>query len=393
MSEQLFTKALKESGVPTTESEMKSSFQQIATEQNVVLNNDSDFSPFWRLITSIVITPALWLLQLIITTVLPNAFVQFAKGGFLDLLAAAVDVVRKPATKLQGNITFERAVAGQALIVPAGTRIKTVPINGVQYCVITQKEATFGLDDTQLNVAVEAEHTGSAYNLATGYFSILQQDIAGVTRVFNATGWISKPGAEEEPDDELRLRVRNQFSAVNQYHTDAVYRAIIAENVGIAADRIFFQHNAPRGPGSANAFILFDAAVPGDTFLTKVNKHISEEGNHGHGDDLLVQALPETQHDITATLYVPAYLPEADRTALKTSVEQFIRAVFRERSAGDWTLTQTWPWTRFSFSNLDRELHLTFDNLSSIAWGQSDIVSELNIPRIDSLTLTVEDAQ
>lgn len=88
----------------------------------------------------------------------------------------------------------------------------------------------------------------------------------------------------------------------NQWHTDAVYRAMISAFPGVRPDGVYFQHGAPRGPDSANAFVLFDADVPAATYLAQINAHIREQGNHGHGDDLLVMVMPETQHTLHVML-------------------------------------------------------------------------------------------
>ncbi|EJZ9657506.1 baseplate J/gp47 family protein, partial [Escherichia coli] len=99
---------------------------------------------------------------------------------------------------------------------------------------------------------------GSGHNLAPGYFRILPVAIPGIASVVNREDWLTVPGADEESDDELRDRIRNQFNLVSSYHTDAVYRGLIASVAGLSIDRIYFQHDAPRGPGTANAYLLLD---------------------------------------------------------------------------------------------------------------------------------------
>ena len=390
MSDPIFKQVLTDSGIPTDSNTMKQEFQQIAQDEGVTLNNDSAYSPFWRLILAIVSTPVVWLLGVLVDTVLPNSFVKYASGAFLDMLGWAVDLTRKEGNKTQGVIIFERSTVGQTQVIQAGTVVQSVPINGTVYKVLVDEDATFTASDSSLAVNVTAENAGAEYNLAAGYFNTLAEPISGISSVTNGTGWITTPGEDVESDDDYRLRIKNQFSAVNQYHTDAVYRSMIAGQIGFAADRIYFEHNAPRGPGSANAFVLFDADVPGTDYLESVNAYIADEGNHGHGDDLLVMALPETQHTIDVTLYVPDFLTDTERTALQTNVDQFIRQAFRESSTAGWNPTQTRPWSRFSFSRLDQELHAQFSNIQSIAWGQTDIISEMNIPRLQALNITLE---
>lgn len=183
---------------------------------------------------------------------------------------------------------------------------------------------------------MEAVDAGSGFNLAPGYYAILPVPVPGIVQVVNADNWLTTPGDDREPNDQLRLRTRNQFSAVNQYHTDAVYRAMIASFPGVRPDGVFFEHGAPRGPGSANAFVLFEAGVPADEYLATINAYIRDQGNHGHGDDLLVQVMPETQHDISLSLWPQANLSTEQRTKLQDQVDQFIRAAFRESTSSDY---------------------------------------------------------
>ncbi|EHN6228874.1 hypothetical protein KJE99_005090, partial [Salmonella enterica] len=67
-----------------------------------------------------------------------------------------------------------------------------------------------------------------------------------------------------------------------------------------------------------------------------------------------------------------------------------IRCAFRENSNYD--VTRTWPYSRFSFSQLGRELHDAFTLVDSVTFSLTDILSELNIPRLNTLSVEVKDA-
>lgn len=390
MSDVDFKEALREAGIPTTEAELKKAWEKVAAEQGSKISNTSAWSPFWRIITALVTRPVLWLLQFIVDTVLPNFFVRTAVDGWLDMLAWAVNVERKTSTKAQGELLFTRATAAGALEVPAGTRVQSAAINSHIYELKTTLPGIFGDGESQLAIPVEAIEAGSGYNLAPGYYAILPVPVPGIVQVVNADNWLSQPGADSEPNDQLRLRTRNQFSAVNQYHTDAVYRAMIASFPGVRLDGVYFEHGAPRGPGSANAFVLFEAGVPADEYLQLINAFIREGGNHGHGDDLLVMVMPETQHAIRLSLWPRSNLSTEQRTQLQTQVEQFIRAAFRESTTSDYQPTLTYPQSRFSFSRLGEELHERFPRIESLQFTNTDILSELNIPRIESLEVVLD---
>ncbi|WP_343077648.1 baseplate J/gp47 family protein [Pseudomonas sp.] len=380
-----FKQALADSGIPTTEAALKAAWESEVTAQGSKLANTSAYSPFWRVITALVTKPVLWLLTFVSDTVLPNFFVKTAQKAWLDMLAWAVNVERKAPTKAIGILLFSRATTAGEFEVPIGTRVQSASINGNVYELVTTAAASFVEGESQLQIPATAVEAGSGYNLAPGYYAILPVPVPGVVQVVNLDGWLVAPGSDSEPDDELRLRVRNQFSAVNQWHTDAVYRALIAAFPGVSANGVFFEHGAPRGPGSANAYVLFEADVPADIYLQQINAKVMDEGNHGHGDDLLVMVMPETQHDVSLQVWPVANLTPAQRTDLQTDIGLFIRAAFRESTDRDYAPTLTWPQSRFSFSRLVEELHEQFPSIESMKFGNDDIISALAIPRLQSL--------
>lgn len=386
-----FNEVVKKSGMPTTAEELRTQFNAIAAEEGLITNT-SRMSPFWRLITAIVTTPVLWLKDVLVSTVLANMFVATASGQLLRLLAWAVNVTPKPAVAAQGVIRFYKTDARAVVTVKAGTLIQTERINGVVYELATTADFTITADTASSLIPVTASATGGAWNLAPGYYRILPVAVAGISRVVNEDDWLTTPGADEESDDELRERCRNQFNLVGNYHTDAVYRSMIASVAGLSIDRIYFEHDAPRGPGTANAYLLLDTGVISQPFIDAVNEHITGQGHHGHGDDMQCFAMPETLHQLTVTVYVEnlANLAVDEYTALQSGVENLIRSASRENS--DFDVKRTWPYDRFSFSNLGRELHKAYAVIDSLAFSLTDIVSDLNVPRLSDLTVELKDA-
>ncbi|MDR2305709.1 MAG: baseplate J/gp47 family protein [Paucimonas sp.] len=385
MSDIDFRQALADAGIPTTEAALHKAWEAEVAAQGSKLSNTSAYSPFWRVVTALVTKPVLWLVGFVSDTVLPNFFVKTASGAWLDSLAWAVNIERKGATKAQGQLLFTRENSAGELRLRAGVVVQSAAINGHVYQLATTEDAVFADGRLQLSVKVQAQQVGSGYNLAPGYYAILPQPVPGIVQVVNADGWMSSPGADPEPDEQLRLRTRNQFSAVNQWHTDAVYRAMIAAFPGVRPDGVYFLHDAPRGPGSANAYVLFDADVPAESYLKQINSHVRDQGNHGHGDDLLVMVMPETRHDVALKVWPRANLTAQRREALREGITQFVRAAFRESSASDYQPTLTHPQSRFSFSRLAEELHLAFADIESLHFANEDIVSELSVARIASL--------
>ena len=380
-----FKQALADAGIPTTEAALKAAWEAEVVAQGSKLANTSAYSPFWRVITALVTKPVLWILTFVSGTVLPNFFLKTATSTWLDMLAWAVNVERKAPTKAIGTLLFSRVTTAGALDVPIGTRVQSPAINGNVYELVTTAIGSFVEGKSQVAVPAMASEAGSGFNLAPGYYAVLPVPVPGVVQVVNLDGWLATPGSDAELDDDLRLRARNQFSAVNQWHTDAVYRALIAAFPGVSANGVYFEHGAPRGPGSANAYVLFEADAPADTYLQQINARIMDDGNHGHGDSMLVLVMPETQHDVTLQVWPVANLTDAQRAKLKADIALFIRAAFRESTGSDYAPTLTWPQSRFSFSRLVEELHEQFPSVESMKFGNDDIISALAIPRLQSL--------
>lgn len=383
-----FEAVLRDSGMPTTEAEINAAFKAVVKGENYVTNTSS-MSPFWRLINKIVSTPVLWLKDALVNVVLTNMFVATATGSMLRLLAWAVNIEAKPASAAAGVLRFYKTTPANAVTINAGTLIQTERINGVVYALAVDQDTTLPEGVESGLITVTATGTGSGYNLAPGYYRILPVAVAGIASVVNEDDWLTTPGADEESDDELRDRTRNQFNLVGNYHTDAIYRSMIASVVGLSVDRIFFLHDAPRGPGTANAYLLLDSGEASQPFVDAVNDYINSQGHHGHGDDLQCFAMPETTHNLAVTVYV---LSKENMTAeelaeLQSGVTNLIRCAFRENANYD--VKKTWPYARFSFSNLGRELHKTFPVIDSLSFSLTDIISELTVPRLASLTVEI----
>ncbi|EOH0527424.1 baseplate J/gp47 family protein [Klebsiella aerogenes] len=385
-----FEEVLKDSGMPVTEEEVQARFNAIVTDEGLITNT-SRMSPFWRLVTAIVTAPVMWLKDALIAVVLTNMYVATAGGKMLRLLAWAVNVTAKPATAAEGVIRFFKTDAKATTTVKAGTLVQTERINGRVYVLATVADVVIPSGVASALVAVKATGTGGAYNLAPGYYRILPVAVDGISQVASEEDWLTKPGADEESDDELRERCRNQFNLVGNYHTDAVYRSMIAQVAGLSIDRIFFEHEAPRGPGTANSYLLLDTGVASAPFIDAVNDYINTQGHHGHGDDMQCFAMPETRHDLAVSVYVPSVsnMTNDEVSALKSGVENLIRCAFRENA--DFDVKKTWPYSRFSFSQLGRELHRAFPQTDSIEFSLRDITSGLDVPRLNSLTVSLHD--
>jgi len=379
---QIFKQELTNAGIPVTNEELQALWQKHVDQGEFTVSNTSTFSPFFRLQKSIMVEPAEQLINSLITHVMPNSFVMLAKDKWLEQHGEGRKTRKLHAVKARGVIAFTRADTDTELTLPAGTVIESLPINGQVYRVFTLYDQVFAVGEATHNVPVQADKTGQSYNLAAGYYVRVISDIENLTAT-NNTDWLTTAGQDIETDDNYRLRIRDAFSSLGSYHVDAVYRSIISAFTGISVDNIVFEKNAPRGPGSANAYVFLDVGDISPALLNQINNHIAA-GNHGSGDDLQVFAINKQPFDIAAN-----YQQHPNTQNRSADIEQFIRAAFRQNAAYK-SVTKCAPNELFSFSQLATELHTQFSELKTIRFENDDINCELWLPAISSMVLNNE---
>lgn len=396
MASNQFEEAAKAAGLPTTESELKGLWQAELEAQGALLangvniENESELSPFYRLMSAIMVKPAYQIISYLTSSLLPNLFLRYATGAYLDDLAWSVGTERYPASKAQGLITFTRTDTSLELIIPQGIRIQALEIDNYIYEMVTLAEATMATGQASIAVLCEAAETGAAYNLGDGEYNILIDAVSGIDTVSNETGWLSTPGKDIELDEDLRTRIRNLWLKPTGWHVDDAYRAIIAEAGNLSADQVYFDHNSPRGAYAVDAYILLDSGVAGAELLTTINDHINSAGHHGHNDDVLAYAMPTTPVDVTAVITPVDNLTQAETDALLADVEEIIDAAFRANLNYP-NVTRAKPFSTFSFSRLAYEMHSELKNLYSISFTlpTTDLQLNMEVPVPGTLTLSL----
>lgn len=373
-----FKKVMSDAGLPVTEDALRQEWQKQIDEHGFNVRNNSPVSPFWRVVQAIVTKPVLWLFEFVATTVLPNLFIATAKDVWLERLGQSRNVYKKEGVAAIGRIVFNRDDNTGTLTIPANTIIQTDQLNGQILQMALTYPINFDDGESSIEGVCEALNVGNEFNLPAGYFVNLAQDIEGVT-VTNNDDWLITPGANDEEDDDYRLRIIDRFATLGDYHVDAVYRSIISQFPGMRSANIEFEHNAPRGPGTANAFVFLEIGSVPTALLNQINDHISG-GFHGHGDDLIVYAMPTQGFDIVVDIYY-----HANAIDVTDKIEAFIRAAFRENRV--YEPTRVRPVSTFAFSVLDKEIHEQFSELSRIEYNLNHIEIGRWLPVLNSLTV------
>ncbi|WP_019615087.1 baseplate J/gp47 family protein [Psychromonas ossibalaenae] len=390
-----FEQILNEAGIPTSAEALAEKLQTEVVDAGCHLSNDSQMSPFWSWVRAAVVTPAVWLVRgLLAGFVLPNMFVATAARWALELKAWELNVSVKEAEKTQGNITFTKANADDAVTIVQGAIIQTLPIDGVIYQVQVLSDTVVDAGQLTGEVLTQAVEAGSAYNLPAGYFNIIPVELPGIIAAVNEADWITRLGANAETDEALALRLQNAFTSAGSWHIDDAYRSIIASVAGIRSDHVFFLNTGDITPGSAIAYILMEVGETPQATLDELNQHIMNDGHHGHGDIMICEAIPDKYHEVTATVVLVENLTEQETIIQLTEVEQRIRAAFRE-TEGFTDMTRTLPLSRFSLSQMGREIHNAMAPVTSILFivdgeVQQDIISALEQPRLSTLSVSEE---
>jgi uncharacterized phage protein gp47/JayE len=349
------------SGIAADEDAVAADLRADLQAEGSTIANLSPFSSFFRLLAAIFAAPVLWLRGFVIDTFLPGIFATRATSALLDLRAADQDVTRKPAQALTGLITFFRTGTIGDLEVPLGTVVETPPIgeDGTVYRVVTTEAGTIPDGESNARVQVAAEAAGAAYNLGEGFYSVLASPVAGINQVKNEADYILLPGADIETDAALQERLQLLWRRQSGWHTGDTYRSLISDVIGIDPANIFFDTAAPRGPGSADAYILTDFGIPDAALVQAADDHINVEGNHGLGDDLQVKAMPALLVAIDVQIEGDGDLTQAERDQLAADVADLLRAAFRESAAYP-DVPRVAPFQRVARSALGGAIHEAF---------------------------------
>lgn len=154
------------------------------------------------------------------------AFLDDAEGDWLTLLAKSkFDVTRVAAVACVGRVVLTVASGAGPYSIGAGGLVVT---DGVRRWRSTNTAPATITSAATTTVEVQAEATGTAYNVANGVItSIVSPASAGVTVTNPAIGsspWYTTAGAAEESDASLRQRCRDRWGTLGRGAGDTAYR-------------------------------------------------------------------------------------------------------------------------------------------------------------------------
>lgn len=233
--------------------------------------------------------------------ILNACFIRHAEGDWLELKAADFGKWRKEAVKAQGYITLHRGDPDYALQVKRGHMFKTAPdINGREYKFYAVEDTVLNAGETDGKVLVEAEESGSDYNLSAGMINVSMIHLDGVDFVTNKDGWLYKEGAEEESLESLRSRTLAAWDEIAERTIDDKLKNVAKSVPGVLNAEIDSQH--PRGQGTVDIIITGTAGEATEKLLSEVEERVAYlKGNY---DDFLCKSATIIRQDISLTVYL-----------------------------------------------------------------------------------------
>ncbi|MCD0156004.1 baseplate J/gp47 family protein [Deinococcus sp. 6GRE01] len=256
-----------------------------------------------------------------ITLLGESGYLATASGtGLTSLVESHYGLTRQGSTFAQGVARFGAAAAGSAINLPAGMIIGTA--DGLKY---TSREAVLIPPGNTVDVPVQAEGPGTAYNVLPSTITLLHTPLPGLT-VTNPPGWLTQAGADEETDAALRSRAALRWSELGGGATRRAYE-YWALSAHPAVDRVRVLDDHPRGQGTVDVVIWGPGGV-GSEAVTAVNTYIQER--RPLTSDVLVYAADERVVPITLELYAPG----GDRPSIEARIITDLAALVRSRSIG-----------------------------------------------------------
>jgi len=256
---------------------------------------------------------------------LAQGFLDTATGFWLERKAAEYGLVRKPAVKAEGVVTYARRIARATNVpIPEGS-IVTTPKDqsGLEYRYFTTAPALLLSGTISIDVPVQAEFVGSAYNVGSGGISKMTTFIAGVDSVTNGASWQTTVGVDEEPDALFRKRCYLAWDELSQGGTAAAYVSWALSVPGVYS--AFVDDNLPRGDGTLDIYIVGEAGSPDPALIAEVQALI--DSNRPITADALVKAPDPVEVPITMTV-----VPRAgfDTTAMDTEIRRRMTVYFAD---------------------------------------------------------------
>lgn len=244
------------------------------------------------------------------------SFLTYARGEYLDNLAALRGLCRKEATAAKTTLQFSIAAALSSVVaIPAGTRVT----NGNDVFFATDEYAEIAIGETSVTVSATCTETGAAGNgFVPGEFSTVVNTLAYVVSAQNTVETYG--GAEIESDDDLKGRI---YNAPGGYSTAGPTNAYIYHTKNVSSD-IGDVYVTSEAAGEVDVyFIMDDGSIPTASMIQEVLDYLDDKSIRPLTDLVSVKAPTQQTYNIDITYYIP----RSSESAVATIQEDVASAV------------------------------------------------------------------
>ncbi len=306
--------------VPDEEEEMERIRNELEDE-GFIINNFNKGGIFY-LIIRIFVTIYIEI-KTLARTVINNLFIKHADEDWLEIKAPDFGKVRKEAVKAQGYITVYRNEYQNALQITKGHMFKTLPdVNGKELKYYVLETTVIGAGEESGRVLVEAEESGTSYNLPSGKITISMIHLDGVEAVSNEEGWLHLEGSDIEDIEDFRERIGESWSELAELTTEDKLKNVARKVSGVLNVEVDAQH--PRGQGTTDIIITGTGGEATEELLQRVEAATSYlKGNY---DDFLYKSSTVIRQDVTLAIYISK---EASIEGVKATAEHIIEDVLQ----------------------------------------------------------------
>jgi uncharacterized phage protein gp47/JayE len=232
---------------------------------------------------------------------LNSCFIQYASGDWLDIKAADFSKQRKEATPVRGYVTVYRSEYSNALQITKGHCFKTkADAAGMVLKYYAIGNTVIGAGEQAGKVMVEAEETGSYYNISPGRITETMIHLEGIDHVVNEEGWIYQEGADREDDEAFRKRILSSWSELSTITIEEKLKNAVMGVNGALNVKIDTQH--PRGQGTVDVIITGTAGEASEKLIQDVEAAILPL--RGQYEDYLVKSAEIVPLEFDLVIYL-----------------------------------------------------------------------------------------
>ena len=256
----------------------------------------------------------------LIRTILPEMFISTASETWLPLRAADFSKELKAATRTQGTLTLTRTEGNTDVItIPTGTVFKTEKdIKGDELRYFSLSDVIMTASMSSILVPVEAEGTGSNYNVPINQITKSLIYLDGVSTITNAVGWITSEGSDVEDIESLRDRTLNSWAELSSRPIADKYKNVCESVSGVLYVRVDQMH--PRGQGTIDIIVTSTNGEATESLLESVRT--AADDIKGEDDNILVKSASTVLQDLTVNVTI-------QKTASDEGIQERALAVIR----------------------------------------------------------------